>query len=132
VALRAVLKNEFRSQSVDLGGRRDAILTCHFRYRAGHRDKQELYRCRVELPERKLEPGQTLDLTQLAGWAVPVNGRLGDAFHLRIDTDQWRQGCRLSATARFVARGEATGKALQTLAELTRSQEILAVELRGG
>lgn len=132
VDLRAVLQNEFSERAVDLGGRRDLILTFHFRYRAGHRDKQELWRCRVELPERKLEPGQTLDLTRLPGWTVPVNGNLGEAFHLRIDTDQWRQGCRLCATARFVGRDDQTSRALQTLTDLIRSKEVLPVELRSG
>lgn len=132
VDLRAVLQNEFSERAVDLGGRRDLILTFHFRYRAGHRDKQELWRCRVKLPTEKLEPGETLDLTRLPGWTVPVNGNLGEAFHLRIDTDQWRQGCRLSATARFVRRDDQTSRALQTLADLVRSKEMLPVELRSG
>ena len=130
--LRAVLQNELSGRAVDLGAPQDLILTFHFRYRGGHRDKQELWRCRVELPAGKLDPGQTLDLTGLPGWSVPVNGKLGDAFHLRIDTDQWRQGCRLSATARLVRRDAPTHQALQTLAELIDSQEVLPVELGSG
>ena len=58
-----------------------------------------------------------------------MNGNLGDPFHLRIDTDQWRRGCRLRATARFVDRSEETSKALQKLADLIRSKEVLSVEL---
>jgi len=130
VALRAVLRNEFSNTPVDLGGQRDVILTFHFRYRGGHRDKQELYRCRVELPERKFEPGETLDLSGLPGWSTPVNGNLGDPFHLRVDTDQWRRGCRLSATARIIVRDEPTSRALQELTDLIRSKEVLPVDLR--
>jgi hypothetical protein len=129
VKLVAVLKNEFSEKAADLGGDRDLILTFHFRYRGGHRDKQELYRCRVELPDRRLEPGERLDLTKLPGWSTPVNGKLGAPFHLRVDTDQWRRGCRLRATARFVGRGAETGRSLQKLADLIRSKEVLPVEL---
>lgn len=129
VALCAVLENEFSEKAIDLGGQRDLILTFHFRYRGGHRDKQELYRCRVELPDQKLEPGDRLDLTTLPGWKTPVNGTLGDPFHLRVDTDQWRRGCRLRATARFVSRSEETSETLQKLADLIRSKEVLPVEL---
>jgi len=130
VKLRAVLANEFSGKTVRLGGGSDLILTFHFRYRGGHRDKQELFRCRVELPDAKLEPGERLDLTRLPGWKAPVNGNLGDPFHLRIDTDQWRQGCRLRATARRVGRSRSTSKALQNLADLLRSKEVLSVEMR--
>jgi hypothetical protein len=130
VKLRAVLENEFSEKVVDLGSNRDLILTFHFRYRGGHRDKQELYRCRVELPDRNLKPGERLDLTTLPGWKTPVNGTLGDPFHLRVDTDQWRRGCRLRATARFVNRSEETSKALQKLTDLIRSKEAFPVELR--
>jgi len=125
----AVLENEFSATAVDLGSDRDLILTFHFRYRGGHRDKQELYRCRVELPDRKLTPGETLELTKLPGWKTPVNGNLGDPFHLRVDTDQWRRGCRLRATARIVDRSEETSDALQRLTDLIRSEEVLSVEL---
>jgi hypothetical protein len=130
VELQAVLVNEFGGHAIDLGGDRDLILTFHFRYRGGHRDKQELYPCRVELPDRRIEPGERLDLTTLPGWKTPVNGDLGDPFHLRVDTDQWQQGCRLRATARFVDRSEPTSKALQQLVDLIRSREVLPVELR--
>ena len=130
VGLQAVLANESGGHAIDLGDDRDLILTFHFRYRGGHRDKQELYRCRVKLPEIRIEPGQQLDLTTLPGWQNPVNGVLGDPFHLRVDTDQWRQGCRLRATARFVNRSEPTSKALQKLVGLIRSKEVLPVELR--
>lgn len=132
VELRAALENEFSDQAVDLGGQRDLILTFHFRYRAGHRDKQELYRCRVELPVRKLGPGEALDLTRLPGWRTPINGNLGDAFHLRVDTDQWRRGCRLRATARFVSREDETSRALQKLTDVIYSKQVLPVEFRGG
>jgi hypothetical protein len=128
--LAAVLTNESSGQAVDLGRDHDLILTFHFRYRGGHRDKQELFRCRIELPDAKLEPGERLDLTELPGWKVPINGELGDPFHLRVDTDQWRQGCRLRATARFVDRDEPTSRALQRLADLIRSRELFTVELR--
>jgi len=128
VELRAVLENEFSDRPIDLGGGCDLILTFHFRYRGGHRDKQELYRCRIELPARKLEPGETLDLTQLPGWKTPINGNLGDAFHLRIDTDPWRRGARLGATARFVRREEETSRALQKLTDVIHSKEVLPVE----
>lgn len=127
VKLRAVFKNEFTEKAIDVGSDRDLILTFHFRYRGGHRDKQELYRCRVELPDRTLEPGEELDLTTLPGWKTPVNGSLGDPFHLRLDTDQWRRGCRLRATARFVSRIEETSKAIQRLTDLIRSKEVLRV-----
>ena len=127
VKLRAVLENEFSEKTVDLDGDRDLILTFHFRYRGGHRDKQELHRCRVELPDRKLKSGERLDLTTLPGWKTPVNGTLGDPFHLRVDTEQWRRGCRLRATARFVNRSEETGKSLQNLTDLIRSKEMLRV-----
>ncbi|MCL4202879.1 MAG: hypothetical protein KJ000_10300 [Pirellulaceae bacterium] len=130
VELRAALANESADQAVDLGGQRDLILTFHFRYRGGHRDKQELYRCRVELPARQLEPGEVLDLTGLSGWISPTNGNLGDAFHLRIDTDPWRRGCRLSATARFMDRDEETSRALQKLTDVIRSKELLPVAFR--
>ena len=130
VKLRALLENEFSEKAVDLGGQTDLILTFHFRYRGGHRDKQELYRCRVELPDRKLEPGERLDLTRLPGWRSPVNGNLGDPFHLRVDTDQWRRGCRLRATARLIGRREETSEALQKLADLIRSKEVIPVEFR--
>jgi len=132
VELRAALENEFSDQAVDLGGQRDLILTFRFRYRADHRDKQELYRCRVELPVRKLGPSGALDLTRLPGWRTPINGNLGDAFHLRVDTDQWRRGCRLRATARFVSREEETSRALQKLTDVIYSKEVLPVEFRGG
>jgi hypothetical protein len=127
--LRAVFANDFSGKAVNLGRERDLILTFHFRYRGGHRDKQELYRCRVELPDVKLEPGQRLDLTELPGWKAPVNEDLGDPFHLRVDTDQWQQGCRLRATARFVDRDEPTARALQDLTNLVRSREVLPVEI---
>ncbi len=127
VKLCALLKNEFTEKTIDLGSERDLILTFHFRYRGGHRDKQEMYRCRVELPARKLQPGERLDLTALPGWKTPVNGNLGDPFHLRVDTDQWRRGCRLRATARFVGRSEDTSEALQNLTDLIRSKEVLRV-----
>jgi hypothetical protein len=130
VKLRAIFNNEFSERAVELAGQRDVILTFHFRYCGGHRDKQELYRCRVELPDRKLDPGESLDLTTLPGWRSPVNGNLGDPFHLRVDTDQWRRGCRLRATARFVGRHVETSKALQKLANLIRSKEVRPVELR--
>jgi hypothetical protein len=129
VRLQAVLRNEFPDRAVELSGQRDLILTFHFRYCGGHRDKQELFRCRVQLPETRLEPGESLDVTTLPGWTAPVNGRLGDAFHLRTDTDQWRRGCRLRATARFVARDQPTAQALQQLSDLIRSKEVLPVEL---
>jgi hypothetical protein len=130
VQLRAILANEFSEKTVNLGRDRDLIVTFHFRYRGGHRDKQELYRCRVELPDVRLEPGQRLDLTGLPGWKAPVNGNPGDPFHLRVDTDQWRQGCRLRATARFVDRDEPTSQALQRLVNLIRSRQVLPVEIR--
>jgi len=130
VDVQAILKNEFHEKSVNLENEMDLIVTFHFRYRGGHRDKQELYRCRVQLPERKLEPGESVDLTELRGWKKPVNGHLGDSFHLRIDTDQWRRGCRLRATARFVGRSEKTSQALENLQELIRSKEVLPVALR--
>lgn len=132
VPLRATLANEYTDRSVDLGGQRDLILTFHFRYRGGHRDKQELWRCRVQLPERTLEPGARLDLDHLPGWSTPTNGALGDAFHLRVDTEQWRQGCRLSATGRLVRRDAQTNLALQTLTDLIYSKEVLPVALCGG
>ncbi|MBL7038163.1 MAG: right-handed parallel beta-helix repeat-containing protein [Pirellulaceae bacterium] len=130
VKLRAALENESSDKAVGLGDERDVILTFHFRYRGGHRDKQELYRCRVELPDRNLKPGERLDLTTLPGWKTPLNGNLGDPFHLRIDTDQWRRGCRLRATARLVGRSEETSEALQNLTDLIRSKEVLPVELQ--
>jgi hypothetical protein len=130
VRLRAFLENEHRTKAVDLGTDRDLILTFHFRYCGGHRDKQELYRCRVALPDRRLGPGERLDVTELRGWKNPVNGVLGDPFHLRIDTDQWRRGCRLRATGRWVNRSEETSLALQKLADLMRSKEVLRLELR--
>ena len=95
-----------------------------------HRDKQELFRCRVELPDRRLDLGETLDLTKLPGWRPPVNGNLGNPFHLRVDTEQWSRGCRLRATARFVARDEQTSRAIQKLTDLIRSKEVLPVEFR--
>lgn len=130
VALHAVLKNESADETVELDGQRDLILSFHFRYRGGHRDKQEIYRCRVELPARGLEASQTLDLAQLPGWTAPTNADLGDAFHLRTDTDQWSRGCRLSATARLVSRDEDTNVALQKLTDLIYSKEVLPVQLR--
>lgn len=130
VKLRACLQNRSPERVIAPGSPRDAILTFHFRYRGGHRDKQELYRCRVALPDRKPAPGEILDLTALPGWEDPVNGALGDPFHLRIDTDQWRRGCRLRATLRLVDRAEETREALQRLANLIRSEEVLPVELR--
>jgi len=128
VKLAATLKNANSRQVVDLGQHQDVILTFHFRYRGGHRDKQELHRCRVELPSRRLQPDEQLDLTQLPGWSAPVNGKLGDPFHLRVDTKQWRRGCRLRATARFVNRHESTQAALQQLTSLLRSREVLSME----
>lgn len=130
VDLQAVLKNEFHEKSIHLGSDMDVILTFHFRYRGGHRDKQELYRCRVQLPDRKLHPGQSVDLTEVRGWKRPVNGHLGDPFHLRIDTGQWRRGCRLRATARLVRRREETSQALENLQELIRSKEVLPIALQ--
>ena len=128
VELQATLINESIGNSIRLDGNQDVILTFHFRYRGGHRDKQELFRCRVELPELSLEPGETLDLTTLPGWKNPIDGELGDPFHLRTDTDQWRKGCRLRATARIVDRSEQTSSALQELVDLIRSREVLSVE----
>ena len=130
VKLRAVLANGSGGKEVDLGGERDCILTFHFRYRGGHLDKQELFRVRVQLPGRKLMPGEKLDLATLPGWRNPVNGKLGDDFHLRTDTKAWAAGCRLSATARLVGRGEETARALQRLEDLVRSKEVLKVALR--
>jgi hypothetical protein len=132
VELHAALTNESIAKSIRLDGNHDAILTFHFRYRGGHRDKQELFRCRVELPEANLEPGEQLDLTTLPGWENPINGELGDPFHLRTDTDQWRKGCRLRATAQIVDRGEQTSSALQKLVDLIRSKEVLSVEIDYG
>jgi len=129
VRLRAVLQNEFREKEVRLEGR-DVIVTFHFRYLAGHFDKQEIYRTRVELPATPLGPGERLDLTGLTGWRNPTNGKLGDPFHLRVDTKAWRVGCRLRATARFVERGQDTAAALQRLEDLLRSKEVLRVALR--
>ncbi len=130
VNLRGVLANGPGGKEIDLGGERDCILTFHFRYRGGHLDKQELCRIRVQLPGRKLGPGEKLDLTTLPGWKSPVNGKLGDDFHLRTDTKEWAAGCRLSATARMVGRGEETARALQRLENLVRSKEVLRVALR--
>jgi hypothetical protein len=130
VRLKAVLTNESPRPQGGPPVPRDLILTFHFRYRGGHFDKQELYRVRVRLPDRLLEPGESLDLTALAGWADPVNGRLGDPFHLRTDTRDWKQGCRLRATARFVGRDEATATALQRLEDLLYSKEVLKVDLQ--
>lgn len=56
----------------------------------------------MQLPERKLKPGEKLDLTTLPGWKNPVSGKLGDDFHLRTDTRFWAADCRLRATARLV------------------------------
>jgi len=100
VDLRAVLQNEFSDRPIDLGGRRDLILTFHFGYRAGHRDKQELWRCRVELPARKLEPGQTLDLTLLPGWTVPRLRERSLAQHLVTLNAGARKHCLALAPAR--------------------------------
>ncbi len=130
VHLRAVLKNEHEKKRIAFGEKCDLIVTFHFRYLRGHRDKQELYRVRVALPNGELGPGEVLDLTALTGWKNPVNGALGDPFHLRVDTDQWRRGCRLRATARRVARDEETRPALQRLTPLLRSREVLHVEFR--
>jgi len=129
LVLRTLLTNE-SAEPVEIAPKRDAVLTYHFRYLGGHYDKQELYRCRVELPEGKLEPGKSLDLTKLRGWKGPVNGKLGDAFHLRTDTKEWKRGCRMRATARFVGRAEETAKALQRLDSLLRSKEVLRVSFR--
>ena len=128
VKLRAALQNEFREKAVGMQGR-DLILTFHFRYLGGHFDKQELYRTRVQLPDTPLSPGESLDLTRLPGWRNPTNGVLGDPFHLRVDTKDWRAGCRLAATARFVERSEGTAASLQKLEDLIRSKEVLRVTL---
>jgi hypothetical protein len=123
-----VLQNEFRSKALGTKGR-DLVVTFHFRYLDGHFDKQELYRTRVQLPDTPLAPGEKLDLTRLPGWRNPTNGVLGDPFHLRADTKDWRAGCRLAATARFVERSEETAVALQKLEDLIRSKEVLRVIL---
>jgi hypothetical protein len=128
VKLRAVLQNEFRGKAVDMKGR-DLIVTFHFRYLGGHFDKQELYRTRVQLPDTPLAPGEKLDLTSLTGWRNPTNGVLGDPFHLRVDTKDWRAGCRLAATARFVERSEDTAASLQKLEDVLRSKEVLRVTI---
>ncbi len=130
LALKAVIANEFTEKPVELDPRKDAIITYHFRYLSGHFDKQELYRVRVELPDRTLEPGKTLDLTKLPGWKAPTNGKLGDAFHLRTDTNIWKQGCRIRATMRLVDRKAETAKALQELVELVRSKEVLRMSFK--
>jgi len=132
VKLRARLVNPSRTKPVELPPGSDAIVTFHFRYLAGHFDKQELYRVRVRLPETTLRPGASLDLSTLPGWKNPVSGKLGDPFHLRTDTKDWARGCRLRATIRFVPRGAPTAKALQSLAPLIRSDEILSVRLLAG
>lgn len=87
--------------------------------------------CHVESPDRKVKPGERLDLTTLPGWKTPGNGNLGDPFHRRVDSDQWRRGCLLRATARLVGRNEETNKTLQKLADFIRSREVLAVEFQG-
>jgi hypothetical protein len=129
VKLTAVLQNGPDSGSVPLVGK-DAIVTFHFRYLAGHFDKQELYRTRVQLPDAPLVPGEKLDLTALSGWRNPTNGALGDPFHLRVDTKDWKAGCRLRATVRFVERREHTAQALQELEDLLRSREVIRIALK--
>jgi len=130
LALKAVLTNESPEKAYEIAKGRDAVLTYHFRYVAGHFDKQELYRVRVRLPEKTLKPGDKLDLTRLDGWKNPVNGKLGDAFHLRVDTKQWKNGCRLRATLRFIDRKDDLAKRLQRLEPLVRSKEVLRVKLQ--
>ena len=122
--LRAWLRNGRRAKPFALGG--DAVLTFHFRYaNVWHYDKQELHRTRVALPDRTLGPGESLDLAALPGWANPVNGKLGDPFHLRADDRHWRSGWRLRASLRFVRRHDKTAEALQRLEDAIRSQEVL-------
>jgi len=130
LGLKAVLENESPEKGYEIAKGRDAVVTYHFRYVAGHFDKQELYRVRVELPEKTLKPGEKLDLAKLPGWKAPVNGKLGDAFHLRVDTKQWKSGMRLRATLRLIDRKDDLAKRLQRLEPLVRSKEVLRMSLK--
>lgn len=123
IAVQAHLINQ--GEALTFNGQQDALLTCHFRYRGGHADKQEVYRIRVQLPAITLEQGASLDLHTLPGWENPRNGKLGDTFHLRRDTRQWDQGYRLRATLRVIDRQQQTSAVVQELADLIRSQEVL-------
>jgi len=126
LALRASLTNESPDESIRLGG--DCIVTFHFRNaNVWHFDKQEIHRTRVELPDRALAPGESLELAALPGWTNPTNGKQGEPFHLR-DDKEWRSGWRLSASARMVRRGDATATATQRLEPLLRSKEMLLVK----
>ncbi|MGD8237585.1 MAG: right-handed parallel beta-helix repeat-containing protein, partial [Armatimonadota bacterium] len=79
IRLRARLTNDWKQKDVSLSGA--AIVTFHFRYaNVWHYDKQELHRTTVQLPRRKLAPGESLDLTRLPGWKDPVNGAMGETF----------------------------------------------------
>ena len=128
--LRARLTNEWQHKDVSLSG--SAVLTYHFRYaNVWHYDKQELHRITVQLPQRKLAPGESLDLTGLPGWKDPTNGKMGEAFHLRMDDQYWRSGWRLGATIRFVGE-EQTRTAVQKLGGLVRSKEVLRVSCAEG
>lgn len=125
--LHAVLRNESRQHGVPLDG--DAIVTFHFRYaNVWYFDRQELWRVRVALPGDVLPPGGTLDLAKLPGWQSPTNGPAGAPFHLRADDRYWRSGWRLRGTLRRVSRDIPSHEALQRLAPLLRSEEVL----RGG
>lgn len=125
VTLKAMLTNE-SSESFAIGEARDVIVTYHFGYHGWHKDKQEFYRVRVELPAVALQPGASLDLSGLEGWQNPVAGELGDAFHLRSD-EAYGEGCRLWATVRFVDRETETAETLQRLVPLIRSEQLLSV-----
>ncbi|MFC1806322.1 right-handed parallel beta-helix repeat-containing protein, partial [Planctomycetota bacterium] len=126
IGLRALLRNESREHSLPMGG--DAIVTFHFRYaNVWYFDRQEIWRVRVRLPGDVLPPGGKLDLAKLPGWRKPINGQLGDLFHLRADDRYWRSGWRLRATLRSVSRDVPTHMALQRLELLVRSEEVVRV-----
>jgi hypothetical protein len=128
VTLRATLRNESATKGFATTG--DAIVTFYFRAASDlWFDRQELWRVRVQLPDRTLAPGEALDLAALPGWKNPVCGKPGDEFYLRADDRDWRQGRRLSATLRFVKRDVPTVEATQRLEPLILSREILHVDV---
>jgi hypothetical protein len=76
-----------------------------------------------------LGPGDSIDLASVPGWTDPTSGKPGDAFYLRAD-QEWRSGWRLSASVQMVAADQPTPAALQPLAPLLLSQEVVQVKCR--
>ena len=124
IQLKAELVNHSKTAHV-FETETDVIVSFYFRYRRGHADKQEVYRVRVPLGINEIKAGDQIVLSDAEAWKNPLNGSLGDAFHVRKDTKDWASGCRLSADIQFVEAKKASNIALQEIRPLLWSEEVL-------